>query len=83
MHEISGRHCAHLTKSLRWIGSEVSQIPIFNGFSQVKEFLTENEIQVPSSQKLQALDVALRATLQDGGLRTRKTLPHGKLVRDC
>ena len=36
MHEISGRHCANLTKSLRWIGSEVSQIPIFSGVSKVK-----------------------------------------------
>ena len=44
------------TKSLRWIGSEVSQIP------QVKSFLAEYEIQVPSFQRLKALDVALRAT---------------------
>ena len=61
-HELSGRHCAHLTKSLHWIGSEVSQIPTFSGFSQVKEFLTKYELQVPSFQRLQALDVALRAT---------------------
>ena len=52
MHEISGRRCAQLTKSLRWIRSEVSQIPTFSGFSQVKEFLTEFEIQVPSFQRL-------------------------------
>ena len=51
-----------LTMSLRWIGSEVSQIPTFSGFSQVKEFLVEYEIQVPSFQRLKALDVALRAT---------------------
>jgi hypothetical protein len=36
MHEISGRRCVHLTKSLRWIGSEVIQIPIFSGFYHVK-----------------------------------------------
>ena len=62
MHEVSGRRCVQLTKSLRWIGLEVSQIPTFSGFSQVKEFLVENEIQVPSFQRLKALDVALRAT---------------------
>jgi hypothetical protein len=62
MDEILGKHCAHLTKSLHWIGSEVIQIPIFSGFSHVKEFLTEYEVQVPSSQRLQALDVALQAT---------------------
>ena len=61
MHEISGRHCAHLTKSLLWIGSEVSQIPMFSGFSHVTEFLTKYQVQVPSSQIFQALDVALPA----------------------
>ena len=59
MHDISGRRCAHLTKSLRWIGSEVSQIPIFSGFFHIKQFLTKYEVQVSSSQRLQALDVAL------------------------
>ena len=59
MHEILGRRCVHLTKSLHWIGSEVTQITIFSGFYHIKEFLTEYEIQVPSFQRLQALDVAL------------------------
>ena len=62
MHEVSRRRCAQLTKSLRQIGSEVSQIATFSGFYQVKEFLVEYEIQVPSFQRLKALDVALRAT---------------------
>ena len=48
MHEVSGRQCAQLTKSLRWIGSEVSQIPSFSGLSPVTKFLVEYKIQVPS-----------------------------------
>ena len=36
MYEISGRNCVHVTKSLHQIGLEVSQIPTYSGFSQVK-----------------------------------------------
>ena len=51
-----------LAKSLRWIGSEVSQVPTFTRLSLVTEFIIEYETQVPSFQRLKALDVALRAT---------------------
>ena len=30
MHELSGRRCACLIKSLRWIGTKVRQVPIFD-----------------------------------------------------
>ena len=58
MRELSRRCCVHLTKSLRWIGIDVFQVPVFDGLSNIKEFLKEYEVQVPSSQRLQALDVA-------------------------
>ena len=41
MHEISGRCCAHLTKSLRQIGTEVCKVLIFDGLSNIQEFLQE------------------------------------------
>ena len=62
MHEISGRRCACLTKSLRWIGAEVSHFPVFDGLSHVEHFFKEYEEEIPNSQRLHALDVALRAT---------------------
>ena len=62
MHELLGRRCTHLTKSLHWIDTEVSQVPIFDGLSNFEYFLKEYEVQIPSSKRLQALDVALRAT---------------------
>ena len=62
MHEISGRRCAHLTKSLHWIETEVGQVLVFDGLSNIKDFLKEYEAQIPSSQRLQALDAALQAT---------------------
>ena len=36
---------------------------MFDGLSNIQEFLQEYEAQVPSSQRLKTLDVALRATL--------------------
>ena len=59
MHEILGRCCAHLTKSLRWIGTEVVQVPMFDGLFNIQEFLQEYEAQVPISRRLKTLDVAL------------------------
>ena len=41
-----------LTKSLHWIGTEVGQVPMFNGLSNIQEFLQEYEVQVPRSQRL-------------------------------
>ena len=49
-------------KSLRWIGTEVCEVPIFDGLSNIKEFLQKYEAQVPLSQQMKTLDVELRAT---------------------
>ena len=49
MHEISGRQCAHLTKSLRWIGTEVSEVPTFDGLFDIHKFLQYYEVQIPLS----------------------------------
>jgi hypothetical protein len=35
LHEVSGRRLAWITKSLRWIGSEVNTVPIFYGLSDI------------------------------------------------
>ena len=62
VHEVSGRRLARITKSLSWIGSEVSTLPIFDGLSDIHIFVQEYEAQVPYSERLQSLVVALRAT---------------------
>ena len=59
MHKIYRRQCAHLTKSLRWIGTEVCKVPMFDGLSNIREFLQKYEAQVPLAQRLKTLDVAL------------------------
>ena len=43
MHEVLGRRCAWLKKSLRWIGTEVCEVPMFDGLSKIGEFLQEYE----------------------------------------
>ena len=62
LHEFSGRRLARITKSLRWIGSEVSTLPIFDGLLDIQIFVQEYEAQVPCSERLQYLVVVLRAT---------------------
>ena len=47
LHEVSGRRLARITKSLRWIGSEASTLPIFDGLSDTQIFVQEYEAQVP------------------------------------
>ena len=62
LHEVSGRRLARITKTLHWIGSEVSTLPIFDGLSNIQIFVQEYEAQFPCSKRLQHLVVALRAT---------------------
>ena len=62
LHEVSGRRLARITKSLCWIRLEVSTLPIFDGLSDIQVFVQEYEAQVPCSERLQYLVVALRAT---------------------
>ena len=60
--EILGRRCEHLMKSLRQIGTEVCEVPTFNGLFDIQEFLQDYEAQIPLSQRLKTLNVALPAT---------------------
>ena len=62
LHEVSRRRLARITKTLCWIESEVSTLPIFYGLSDVRVFVQEYEAQLPCSERLQHLVVALRAT---------------------
>ena len=51
-----------ITKSLCWIGAEVSTLPIFDGSSDIQMFVQEYEAHVPYLERLLSLVVALRAT---------------------
>jgi len=62
LHEVLGRRLARITKTLHWIGSEVSTLPIFDGLSDIEIFVQEYKVQLPCLERFQHLVVVLRAT---------------------
>jgi hypothetical protein len=61
MYEVSMWRCARLTKAVHWIGTELSNIPTFDGLNNLETFLIEFEGIVPIQKRLLALDEALKA----------------------
>jgi hypothetical protein len=55
MYEVSTWRCARLTKVVRWIGIEVSNLPTFDGLNNLETFLFEFEGIVPIQQRLLSL----------------------------
>ena len=51
-----------MTKSLRWIGTEVKDISSFDGLADVNYFLYQFEQQVPHEQRIATMDIAVQAT---------------------
>jgi hypothetical protein len=62
MYEVSTQRCARLTKAVCWIGTEVSNLPTFDGLNNLEEFILEFEGIVPIQKRLLALDEALKST---------------------
>lgn len=63
LHEVSTRRCARITKALCWIGMEIYELPMFDEEGNVETFIMKYEEIVVETQRLLALDVALRAAL--------------------
>ena len=51
-----------MTKSLRWIGTKTNEIPPFHGLTNIQDFLTQFEQQIPHEQRIAAMDLAVQAT---------------------
>jgi hypothetical protein len=62
MYEVSTWRCAILTREVRWIEIEVSNLPTFDVLNHLEAFLLEFEEIVPVQQWLLALDEALKST---------------------
>jgi len=62
LHELSAMIYARITRTLRWIGTEVCELPLFDGLGNVDTFFMEFEGLVIEPQRRLALDVALSAT---------------------
>ena len=52
LHEVSGRIFPGITKTVHWIVLEVSTLPIFDGLSDIQNFVQEYEAQLPCSDRL-------------------------------
>ena len=50
-----------MTKSLRWIGTEVKDIPSFHGLADVNDFLQQFEQEIRHEQRMAAIDLAVKA----------------------
>jgi hypothetical protein len=51
-----------IDQRVHWIGTEVSNLPTFDGLNHLETFLAEFEKIVPVQQRMLALDEALKAT---------------------
>ena len=51
-----------MTRSLRWIGTKIKDIPLFDGLADVNDFLKQFEQEIPIEQRMEVIDLALRAT---------------------
>jgi hypothetical protein len=63
LQEVSTKRCARINRAVRWVGTKVGEPPSFHGINDLEEFLTRCEDEVSNSQRLLALDIALKATL--------------------
>jgi hypothetical protein len=62
MYEFSTRRCVIFTREVHWIGTEVSNLPKFDGLNHLESFLLEFEEIVPVLQWMLAMDEDLKAT---------------------
>jgi len=60
MYEVSTRRSARLTRQVCWTGTEVRNIPTFDGLNHLETFLAEFEKIVPTQQRMLALNEALK-----------------------
>ena len=51
-----------MTKSLRWIGTEIRDILSFDVLADVNKFLEQFEQEIPHEQRMAVIDLAVRAT---------------------
>ena len=74
LHEISFRKCGLITQSLRHVATETIEFPIYEGLSGLSDFFQVFEEKVFESQRILALDVALKATLARWWVTHKQTI---------
>ena len=62
LYEVSARRCTFISKSLRWIGTEIAETPSYHGLTDIQEFFEQFEQLIPHEKRIAAMDLAVRAT---------------------
>ena len=62
LYELHGHRCAIITKSIRWVGSEIRTVPLFDGLTNLEDFIVQFSEKIPDLQKMETLDSAFRAS---------------------
>ena len=62
MYEVYTRRCTRLTREVHWIDTTMSNLPTFDGLNPLEALLSDFEANVPTQQRLLAMDEALKAT---------------------
>jgi hypothetical protein len=62
LHEVSTRRCTRIDHIVRWVGTEIRELPSFHGVNDLEEFLIKYEEEVLENQRFLALDISLKAT---------------------
>ena len=62
MHDVSFRKCRLITQSLHHLATEIVGLLVYEGLLELFEFLMEFEENVSETQRLLALEEALKAT---------------------
>ena len=78
----SARRCAFMSKSLRWIGAEITEIPSNHDLTDIQEFLEQFEQQIPYEQRIAAMDLAVRATPARWWYVHKEISHHGMILKD-
>ena len=76
LYELHGHRCARITKSLRWLGTQDSALPIFDGLSDPEQFIGQFSERVPDSQRLETLDSTFRAITARRWNSHKKNIPN-------
>ena len=48
-----------MSKSLRWIGGEITDNPSYHGLTDIQDFLEQFEQQIPYEQRNASMDLAV------------------------
>ena len=62
LYELHGHSSTRPTKSLRWLSSQPSALPYFDGSTNPDPFIVQFSGQIPEPQKMTSLELALRVS---------------------